>query len=142
MKPFLKLSCLVLALVLSTMPAMGQEYQPKFAGDPARSQSEAVALGYMRVVLGAERAYKQKRGQYASSLAALVGQGSFTKRMTNPIRGDYRVRFKGTGENFALWLDAQPQPSAQHRSFFADERGPIRAEESKSAGPESPLVKR
>jgi hypothetical protein len=30
-------------------------YQPKFAGDPAHSDSEALALGYMRTVLRAQR---------------------------------------------------------------------------------------
>jgi len=30
-------------------------YTPKFAGDPARSDSEAAALAYMRVVLRAQR---------------------------------------------------------------------------------------
>ena len=32
----------------------GTPYNPQFAGDPARSDSEAQALGYMRVVLRAE----------------------------------------------------------------------------------------
>ena len=30
-------------------------YQPKFPGDPARSDSEAQALGYMRVVIRAQK---------------------------------------------------------------------------------------
>lgn len=117
-------------------------YQAKFAGDPARSDSEAAALGYIRVVIGAERAYKKKHGQYASSLQALVGHGSFTKRMTSPTRGDYKVRFKGTADSFSVWMDALPQPGPAHRSFFADERGTIRADENNHAGPESPPARR
>jgi hypothetical protein len=152
MKSPRKLYGLAFALVLSSAIALAgpqtaatagaEEYRPKFAGDPARSQSEALALGYMRVVLTAERLYKQKHGKYAATLPALVGHGSFTKRMTDPNRGDYKVRFKGTGDGFALWMDARPQPSPRQRSFFADERGAIRAEESQSAGPDSPVAKR
>ncbi len=149
MKSPLKFSCVAFAFALGSAiglasppayAAAAEDYRPRFAGDPARSQSEALALGYMRVVLTAERLYKQKHGKYAPTLPALVGHGSFTKRMTNLNRGDYYVRFKGTGEGFALWMDAHPQPSPQHRSFFADERGAIRGEENKSAGPESPVI--
>ena len=129
-------------LLLGALLLSAQEpYRPKFPGDPARSESEAAALGYARVVSGAERAYRKKHGVYASSLQSLVGHGSFTKRMTSPNRGDYRVRFKGTGEAFSLWMDAEPQPGPNHRSFFTDERGGIRAEVDKTAGPESPLAK-
>src|ERR1700681_3250647 len=45
-------------------------YQPKFKGDPARSESEAQALGYMRVVLRAQREYKKKHDKFAPSLAS------------------------------------------------------------------------
>jgi len=44
-------------LAMAQAPIAGQPaagYQPKFAGDPARSEAEAQALGYMRVVLRAE----------------------------------------------------------------------------------------
>ena len=33
-------------------------YQPKFPGDPARSDSEAAALAYMRVVIRAQHRFK------------------------------------------------------------------------------------
>src|SRR5215467_10473693 len=70
-------------------------YQPKFAGDPARSDSEAAALGYMRVVVRAQKEYYKKHDKYANSLAALVGHGSFTKRMAETSeRGDYSVGFR------------------------------------------------
>jgi len=62
-------------------------YQPKFRGDPARSDPEAAALGYMRTVLRAQKLYKKKNGRYAASLAELVHTGSFTRRMVNPNRG-------------------------------------------------------
>jgi hypothetical protein len=133
---------LVAALLLSVLLVAQESYQPKFSGDPARSEPEAAALGYARVLSGAERLYKKKHGEYASSLQSLVGQGSFTKRMTSTNRGDYKVRFKGSGEGFSLWMDAEPQPGPAHRSFFVDERGPIRAEEDKAAGPESPVARR
>jgi hypothetical protein len=130
-----------MALLLSVLVSAQESYRPQFFGDPARSSSEAAALGYARVVSGAERAYKKKHGEYASSLQSLVGQGSFTKRMTSTSRSDYKVRFKGTGEGFSLWMDAEPQPDPKHRSFFTDERGGIRAEADKAAGPESPIAK-
>src|SRR3984893_14438265 len=70
-------------------------YQPKFPGDPARSNSEAAALAYMRVVLRAQRQFNKQYGHFATSLAELVHSGSFTKRMVNPNRGDYVAGFKG-----------------------------------------------
>jgi len=63
------------------------QYKPQFAGDPARSDAEAQALGYMRVVLRAQNTYKRRHGKYAESLAALAGTGSFTKRMAATIAG-------------------------------------------------------
>ena len=69
-------------------------YTPKFPGDPARSDSEAAALGYMRTVLRAEKLYKRKNNHFATSLAELVHTGSFTRRMVNPDRGDYTVGFR------------------------------------------------
>src|SRR5215470_20340613 len=48
-------------------------YQPKFAGDPAHSESEAQALGYMRVVLRAQREYKKRHDKFAVSLMELAG---------------------------------------------------------------------
>src|SRR5215831_18422282 len=56
-------------------------YQPKFPGDPARSDSEAGALGYMRVVVRAQKEYYKKHNKYADSLQALVNTGSVTRRM-------------------------------------------------------------
>src|SRR5207237_4580425 len=76
-------------------PAVAQPpYQPKFPGDPARSGSEAAALGYMRTVIRAQREYKKKNAKFAPSLNALVHTGSFTRRMTKTDRGDYTVSFQ------------------------------------------------
>ena len=52
-------------------------YRPKFPGDPARSEAEASALGYMRTVLGAQRDYKKKFGHYASK----IGRASCRERV-------------------------------------------------------------
>src|ERR1700752_2329916 len=69
-------------------------YQPKFKGDPARSDSEAAALGYMRTFLRAQRIYKKKNGHYAATLLDLAKTGSFTRRMASSTdRGDYTVKF-------------------------------------------------
>src|ERR1700690_1985947 len=71
--------------------AQTAEYKPKYAGDPAHSDAEAVALGYMRTTLRAQNTYKRKNGGYATSLAQLVHVGTFTKRMTEKTQGDYTV---------------------------------------------------
>jgi len=73
----------------------GSAYTPKYKGDPARSDSEAAALGYMRGVIRAQKAFNKQYGHYATALTELVHSGSFTKRMVNPNRGDYTVGFKG-----------------------------------------------
>src|SRR5260370_4737115 len=83
-------------------PAAPDTYQAKFPGDPARSNSEAAALGYMRTVLRAQREFNKKNGHFATSLAELVHTGSFTKRMGNTDRGDYTVRCEGQKDSFRL----------------------------------------
>jgi len=115
-------------------------YQPKFPGDPARSESEAAALGYMRVVLRAQRQFNKKYGHYATTLAELVHSGSFTKRMVDPHRGDYTAGFKGKQDSFVLTMTPQ-NLDAQHRSFYAEEDGKIHADEEKPADSDSPVVK-
>ena len=115
-------------------------YQPKFPGDPARSGSEAAALGYMRTVIRAQREYKKKNSKFAPSLNALVHTGSFTRRMTKTDRGDYTVSFQSKKDGFELALTPKQMDSA-HRSFYADEDGVIHAEEDKAASETSPTVK-
>src|SRR5215813_1758301 len=62
-------------LLLSALLGAQGTYQPKFHGDPAKSDSEAAALGYMRTVLRAQKLYKKKNDRYATSLAELVHTG-------------------------------------------------------------------
>jgi hypothetical protein len=121
-------------------------YQPKFPGDPARSESEAAALGYMRVVLRAQRLYQKKHDKYAATLADLAGTGSFTKRMASTTdRGDYTASFKlhkGKGkdeEGFILTMTPK-QMDADHRSFYAEEDGVIHADDQKAADADSPKI--
>jgi hypothetical protein len=127
-------------------------YQPKFKGDPARSESEAQALGYMRVVLRAQREYKKKHDKFAPSLASLAGTGTFTKRMAQSTnRGDYTASFqsrpesshhggaKNEGGGFVLTMTPQ-QMDAEHRSFYAEDDGVIHADEQKPADQDSPKV--
>ena len=124
----------------ATAPAQ-PAYQPKFPGDPARSDAEAGALGYMRVVTRAQKDYYKKHNQYAESLMALVGTGSFTKRMAQTTeRGEYHVGFKGKKDGYVLILTPKVM-DAEHRSFYADEDGIIHADEEKPAGPESAKIK-
>lgn len=154
-----------LALLLSTLPVAGAAplvlaqpatqaetsaqtpataagaYKPKFPGDPARSEAEADALGYMRVVIRAQKLYQKKHDQYATSLKDLVNTGSFTRRMAaTPERGDYTVGFKGKKDNYVLTMTPK-NVDAEHRSFYADEDGVIHGDETKAADASSPKVK-
>jgi hypothetical protein len=115
-------------------------YQPKFPGDPARSDSEAGALAYMRVVIRAQHRFNKQYGHYATTLAELVHSGSFTKRMVDPNRGDYTAAFKGKKDSFVLTMTPQ-HLDAEHRSFYAEDDGKIHADEEKPADANSPLVK-
>jgi hypothetical protein len=131
---------LALFLMAAILTSAQTEYRPKFPGDPARSDSEAAALGYMRTVLRAQREYKKKNDHYAKTLADLVHTGSFTKRMVNPDRGDYTAGFKSHKDGFELALTPK-QMDAQHRSFYATEDGVIHADEEKAASESSPKIK-
>ena len=135
----------VLVAVLLTsvfaLPQTAVPYQPKFPGDPARSQAEASALGYMRVVLRAQREYKKKHDHYAKSLPALAHTGTFTPRMARSTdRGDYTVQFQSKKDGFSLAM-LPKQYDDQHRAFYAEEDGVIRAEEGKAASPDSAKLK-
>lgn len=121
-------------------PLAPNAYQPKFPGDPARSESEAAALGYMRTVVRAQKLYDKKNDKYAASLSDLVHTGNFTRRMLNPDRGDYTVQFHSRKDGYELTLNPK-QLDAQHRSFYANEDGVIRGDETKTADETSPKVK-
>ncbi len=117
-------------------------YQPKFKGDPARSDSEANALGYMRTFLRAQRLYKRKNDRYATSLLQLVHTGTFTRRMATTDRGDYTVKFTPHKEKDTFEIVMMPkQHDSTHRSFFSDQEGKIRADEEKEADASSPILK-
>ncbi len=115
-------------------------YKPKFAGDPARSDSEAAALAYMRVVVRAERQFNKQYGHFATSLNQLVHSGSFTKRMANPDRGDYTATYKTKKDGYTITMMPK-QLDATHRSFYADDDGKIHADEEKQADASSSTVK-
>jgi hypothetical protein len=115
-------------------------YQPKFPGDPARSDSEAAALAYMRVVIRAQHQFNKQYDHFATSLAELVHSGSFTKRMVDPHRNDYTASFEGQKDSFILTMTPN-QLDAQHRSFYAEDDGKIHADEEKPADAKSPVVK-
>ena len=129
-----------MALIACLAAGAQTTYQPKFKGDPAKSDSEAAALGYMRTVLRAQKQYKKKNDKFAASLADLVHTGSFTKRMVNPDRGDYSVGFKPSKDGFDLTLTPK-QLDAEHRSFYADEDGVIHGDDQGPANEKSPVVK-
>jgi hypothetical protein len=125
----------------TSAPATGPAYQPKFPGDPARSESEAQALGYMRVVLRAQREYKKRHDKFAESLPALAGTGSLTKRMARtPERGDYTASFRSQKDGFILTMTPK-QMDSQHRSFYAEDDGVIHGDDQRPADQTSPKVK-
>ena len=129
-------------LTLSLLASAQTTYTPQFKGDPAHSSAEAAALGYLRTVIYAQRVYYKKHAVYATSLAGLVGSSSFTRRMTNPDRGDYTVHFTSTnaGKNFSVSM-VPKQFDPAHRAFFADDTGAIRAESDQPASVMSPKLK-
>ena len=115
-------------------------YTPKFPGDPARSNSEAAALAYMRVVIRAEKQFNKQYNHYALNLQELVHSGSFTKRMVNTDRGDYTASYTGKKDSYVLTM--MPKfLDAQHRSFYAEDDGKIHGDETKAADGDSPIVK-
>lgn len=129
-------------LLLAQAPAQpSAPYQAKFPGDPARSEAEAQALGYMRVVLRAEHEYKKRHNKFADSLVALAGTGSFTKRMAHTTdRGDYTASFRAHHDGFVLTMTPK-QMDSEHRSFYAEDDGVIHGDDQKAADLDSPRVK-
>jgi hypothetical protein len=121
-------------------PQMTPGYTPKFKGDPARSESEAAALAYMRVVIRAENQFNKQYNHYALTLNELVHSGTFTKRMVDPNRGDYTASYKGKKDSYVLTMTPKTL-DATHRSFYAEEDGKMHADETKPADGDSPVVK-
>src|SRR6476469_8415491 len=110
----------VSVLLLAALVSGETAYTPKFKGDPARSDSEAAALGYMRTFLRAQKIYKKKNGHYAESLMQLTKTGSFTRRMASPDRGDYTVKFRNHKDKDQFEITMVPkQQDPTHRSFFS-----------------------
>jgi hypothetical protein len=135
-------SAAVCVLLVAAMVSAQAIYQPKFKGDPARSDSEAAALGYMRTFLRAQKIYKRKNSHYSTSLLDLAKTGSFTRRMVSTDRGDYTVKFRPHKDKDTFEITMVPkQQDATHRSFFSDEQGKIRADETKEADENSEVLK-
>lgn len=129
-------------MLVASMAAAQVTYQPKYKGDPARSDSEFLAIAYMKTFLRAQHLYKKKNDHFADSLMELTKTGSFTRRMANPDRGDYTVKFHAHKDKDTFEIAMVPkQLDAQHRSFFADQEGKIRADEQKEADESSPVLK-
>jgi hypothetical protein len=138
---FRQLALAAALAVLASAQAPPIPYKQKFPGDPARSEPEASALGFMRTVVSAQHDYKSKFGHYATSLYALAGGGrSFTKRMARKDRGDYTVSFRGGRSGFTLALTPK-QFDSEHRAFYTDTSGVLRYEDEKPATAESPVLK-
>ena len=130
-------------VLLGALVSAQAAYQPKFKGDPARSDSEAAALGYLRTFLRAQKIYKKKNGHYATTLADLAKTGSFTKRMASSTdRGDYTVKFRPHKDKDTFEITMLPkQQDTTHRSFFSDDQGKLRVDETKEADASSEVLK-
>src|SRR5215469_18614885 len=104
-------------MILIALTAVAQTaYQPRYKGDPARSDSEFLAVAYMKTFLRAQHLYKKRAGHFADSLMELTKTGSFTRRMANPDRGDYTVKFHANKEKDTFEITMVPkQQDAQHR---------------------------
>ena len=133
------IALLLLAAVVSAQMSQ-RPYQPRHEGDPARSTSEAVALGYIKTVQNAQSDYKKRRGRYAGSLAALVNYGSFTRRMARTDRRDYTVTFRGGAGGYSVQLIPKVFESTR-RSFYSDQGGTVRVAEDAPATADSPVLK-
>jgi hypothetical protein len=136
----LGLGLVVPVLAQQTPEQTASEYKPKYANDPARSDSESAALGYMRVVIRAQHQFNKQYGHYATTLPDLVHSGSFTKRMVDPHRGDYTAGFRGKKDSYVLTMTPQKLDST-HRSLYATDDGKIHADETKAADEDSPVVR-
>jgi len=136
-------SAAISVTILVAMVSAQAAYQPKFKGDPARSDSEAAALGYMRTFLRAQKIYKKKNGHYATTLMELSKTGSFTRRMASSTdRGDYTVKFRAHKEKDTFEVTMLPkQQDSTHRSFFSDDQGKIRVDETKDADQSSEALR-
>lgn len=125
-------------------PPQQQAYQPKFKNDAARSESEFIAMAYMRTLLDAQRKYYKRHDKYAPSLYTLVGSGSFTRRMVKTDRGDYTVSFrletKSSHPGFSLQLTPK-QFDSTHRAFWINETGIFHVDGDEPATAESPVLK-
>ncbi len=130
----------IFAVFLSLCAAAQTTFQPKFPGDPAKSGSEEVALGWLRTVMRSQKRYNKNMGHYAPTLHALVGHASFTKRMANPDRGDYMATFHAKKEGYSVTMVPKDYDPTR-RSFYVDEDGKIRVEEGRPATASSPILK-
>ena len=118
-----------------------QGSQDAAATSAATSNDENVALAFMRTILTAERIYKKRHSEYPTALSTLAGTGSVTRRMIQSReRAGYRVGYSSTGENFVLTMTPL-NFDAQHRAFYTDSSGVIRAEADKPANSHSPAFK-
>ena len=130
----LLVTLLITPLLAGLLPAQ----EAPGPGEP--SVAERRAIGYIHTLVTAEREYRKKHGKYATSLAGLVGKGSFTRRMATTDRGDYTVHFSAKEHGYAVSLTPKTF-DAEHRAFFADENGLIRFETDKPATAQSPILR-
>ena len=129
-------------VLMGAMAAAQAAYTPKYKGDPARSDSEYLAIAYMKTFLRAQKIYKKKNSHYAETLMQLTKTGSFTRRMAATDRGDYTVKFRDHKDKDEFEITMAPkQQDATHRSFFSDQEGKIRVNEQGDATEDSPPLK-
>lgn len=127
-------------VVIVVLAAQAASQSAQNLPEGANSQAEARALGYLHTVWGAQREYKKKHGSYSKTLAALVGNGSMTRRMATNDRGDYTVHFSSSGQSFSIGMEPKTF-DAEHRAFYIGENGVVHVETDKPANAQSPQLK-
>ena len=75
------------------------------------------------------------QARYAASTPEAAESSS-----VSPDRGDYAVKFRSTGKEYSLALVPKTF-DADHRAFYMDDTGTIRAEDTKPATASSEPVK-
>ena len=106
--------------LLACMGASAQTaYEPKFKGYPAKSESEAAALGYMRTVLRAQKTVQEKERQVRPNPC---GPGPYRivyqAHGATPTAGTIPSASKPIKTAFDLTMTPK-QLDAEHRSFYA-----------------------
>ena len=137
-KPVLAVLLMLWLVAFAAAQNSAQPSQEQSDGNASSgpSRAEIIAAGYLRTLWTAQLDYQKKNDHYATSLGALVGHGSFTKRMAQTDRRDYTVQFRSDGTKYSAELIPK-QFDDEHPAFYMDQSGVVRSEADKEATADS-----